>query len=424
MARFGRDLVRSLTQPAFAEDVRRVGMLAGSMPARKEQEERTARLEKGLFGLEQMAASGDLTPEMYQEALGSYANMITDDESAQKIRETMNRVQVDVEATAQFEAGVEINNIREKMYDVLNNEKLPQAERDRQLGQLQVEANEAAKQGRVDPMQVGNLMREVAQDIFQRTQQQKQAERVAQTHQITLDEAEMRVERFNRWKAQGWFEDLKLQVEGDALRDQQRASEIRSSGMTKDQFLAKYGQENLYLYEQVQEEALLRRNRIAEATAEAKTGKFDYSKEDLIKLGFTEAEADYLKDTAKPKDAHEAVIKRIAQVPKATKPNAAMVQKIADALLNDVMIKNDLNYRRTDDIKEGEAIASRLAFKVQELMGQGMTFDKAISEAVEENPEAEGKSPKEPKDQKEDETRGELEGLMEAVISGQPLTGG
>ena len=396
MARFGRDIVRSLTQPAFAEDVRRVGMLAGSMPARKEQEERTARLEKGLFGLEQMAASGDLDPEMYQEALGSYANMITDDESAQKIRETMNRVQADVEATAQFEAGVEINSIREDMYDVLNNEKLPQAERDRQLSELQTKANEAAKQGRVDPMQVGNLMREVAQDIFQRTQQQKQAERVSQTHQITLDEAEMRVQRFERWKAQGWFEELQMEVQGQALRDQQRASEIRSSGMTKDQFLAKYGQENLYLYEQVQEETLLRRNRIAEATAEAKKGKFGYSKEDLTGLGFTEAEADYLKDTATPKDAHAAVIKRIAQIPKATKPNAAMVQKIADALLNDVMTKNDLNYRRTDDIKEGEAIASRLAFKVQELMGQGKSFDVAMSEAVENDSKAEGKGSKEP----------------------------
>ena len=390
------------------------------MPARKEKAEKTARLEKGLFGLEQMAASGDLTPEMYREALGSYANMITDDESAQKIRETMNRVQADVKATGQFEAGVEINNIREKMYDVLNNKKLPQAEVDRQLAELQAEANEAAKQGRVDPMQVGNLMREVAQNVFQRNEQKKQAQRVAETHQITLDEAEMRVERFNRWKAQGWFEELQMEVQGQALKDQKIASEIRRSGMTKDQFLTKYGQNNLYLYEQVQEEVLLRRNRIVDAT----TGKFDYSIEELTALGFTEEEAKYLKDDSNPKDAHKAVIARISRVPTATKPNAAMVQKIADALLNDVMIKNKLNYRRTDDIKEGEAIASRLAFEVQELMGQGKSFEVAISEAFEENPEAEGKGPKEPKDQKEDETRGELEGLMEAVISGQPLTGG
>lgn len=390
MATFSRELLRSLAQPAFQESLFTAARNLGAAPARKQQEERTARLEKGLFSLEQMAASGQLTPEVYQEALGEYANMITDDASSQKIRETMNRVQADVQSTARFEAGVEINNIREEMYDALNDDQLPQAERDRRLRELQVEANEAAKQGRVDPMQVGNLMREVSQNVFQRNEQKKQAQRVAQTHQITLDEAEMRVERFDRWKAQGWFDELKLQVEGDALRDQQRAGEIRSSGMTKDQFLAKYGQENLYLYEQVQEETLLRRNRIAEATAEAKTGKFDYSEEQLAELGFTSAEAKYLIESAKPKDAHAAVIKRIAQVPKATKPNAAMVQTIADALLNDVMIKNKLNYRRTDDIKKGEAIASRLAFKVQELMGQGMTFDKAISQAVEENPEAEG----------------------------------
>ncbi len=415
MARFGRDLVRSLTQPAFMEDVRQAGMLVGSMPARKEKAEKTARLEKGLFGLEQMAASGDLTPEMYQEAMGSYANMITDDASAQKIRETMSRVQTDVQATAQFEAGVEINGIREKMYDVLNNEKLPQAERDRQLGELQVEANESAKQGRVDPMQVGNLMREVAQDIFQRTEQKKQAERVAQNHNITLDEATMRVERFERWKAQGWFENLQMEVQGAALRDQQRASEIRSSGMTKEQFLAKYGQENSYLYEQVQEETLLRRNRIADATAESKKGKFDYSKEDLAGLGFTETEASYLIDTATPKDAHAAVIKRIAQIPKATKPNAAMVQKIADALLNDVMIKNDLNYRRTDDITEGEAIASRLAFKVQELMGQGVTFDRAISEAVEGDSGAEGGDTKDSEVIDVDDTQEQLAKLLKKM---------
>lgn len=390
MARFGRSLVQSLTQPAFLDDVRQAGMLVGSMPERKEKAEKTAKLEKGLFGLKQMAAMGDVTPEMYQEALGSYANLITDDESAQKIRETMNLVQADVKATAQFEAGVEINNIRERMYDVLNSEDLPQAERDKRLGELQAEANEAAKQGRVDPMQVGNLMREVAQDVFQRNQQKEQAARVAQTHQITLDEAAMRVERFNRWKAQGWFDDLKLQVEAGALRDQQRATEIRRSGMTKDQFLAKYGQENLYLYEQVQEETLLRRNRIADATNEAKTGKFDYSIEELTELGFTKEEAKYLKDDSNPKDAHKAVISRISKIPTVTKPNAAMVQKIADALLNDVMTKNNLKYRKTEDVKEGEAIASRLAFEVQEIMGQGKSFEIAISEAFEKNPKAEG----------------------------------
>ena len=47
MARFGRELVRSLTQPAFLEDVRRVGMLAGSMPQRKrEEEEKQERLAR------------------------------------------------------------------------------------------------------------------------------------------------------------------------------------------------------------------------------------------------------------------------------------------------------------------------------------------------------------------------------------------
>jgi hypothetical protein len=44
MARFGRDLVRSLTQPAFADQVSNVGMLIGSMPSRQREEE--ARQER------------------------------------------------------------------------------------------------------------------------------------------------------------------------------------------------------------------------------------------------------------------------------------------------------------------------------------------------------------------------------------------
>ena len=44
MARFGRDLVRSLTQPAYMDEVSGVGMLIGSMPGRQREEE--ARQER------------------------------------------------------------------------------------------------------------------------------------------------------------------------------------------------------------------------------------------------------------------------------------------------------------------------------------------------------------------------------------------
>lgn len=47
MARFGRDIVRSLTQPAFADQVSNVGMLLGGLPGeRREQEARQDRLQR------------------------------------------------------------------------------------------------------------------------------------------------------------------------------------------------------------------------------------------------------------------------------------------------------------------------------------------------------------------------------------------
>jgi len=97
MARFGRNLLGDLANPAFAGGLIPAGQQLASAPRRREEARRTQQLQKGLLGLEQMAASGQLTPEMYQEALGSYSNLITDDKSAQLVRETMRRVQSDVE---------------------------------------------------------------------------------------------------------------------------------------------------------------------------------------------------------------------------------------------------------------------------------------------------------------------------------------
>lgn len=47
MARFGKDIVRSLTQPAFANQVSNVGMLLGGLPgAKREEEARQERLQR------------------------------------------------------------------------------------------------------------------------------------------------------------------------------------------------------------------------------------------------------------------------------------------------------------------------------------------------------------------------------------------
>lgn len=378
MARFGRNLLGDLANPAFAGGLFTAGQQLASAPRRREEARRTQQLQKGLLGLEQMAASGQLTPEMYQEALGSYSNLITDDKSAQLIRETMGRVSEDVRGASQFEAGVEINAIRERMYEVARSE-LPEAEKNRRLAELQVEANQAAKEGRLDPMEVGNLLRSVKQDMFAREQQNLEAQRVAERHQITLEEAEMRVEKFNRWRDQGWFEELKTNVEGQILTDQQLKTDARGKQLSREQFVQQYGSDKSYLYDEIEAENLEIANRISDAREMQKSGKFTYSDDELNALGFNSVEIKALRDSP-ARDANAAVLRRVSQIPTVTKPNAAMVARIADALLIDVMTEEDLDFDETDDLAKGKAIASKRALKVQELMMQGKTFEEAIAD--------------------------------------------
>lgn len=93
MATFGKDFVRSATQPAYLQGLFTAAQGLGSAPRRRREEEKAATLQKGLFGLEQGALAGDLTPEMYREAVGSYtALMQQNPEQADEIRKSLARV--------------------------------------------------------------------------------------------------------------------------------------------------------------------------------------------------------------------------------------------------------------------------------------------------------------------------------------------
>jgi len=82
MARFGQGFLNALTQPSYGQGLFQLGGAIGGAPAanaarkKAEEEERRKRgLTGGLLGLEQMAASGQLDPAMYREAVGSLANL-------------------------------------------------------------------------------------------------------------------------------------------------------------------------------------------------------------------------------------------------------------------------------------------------------------------------------------------------------------
>jgi uncharacterized protein YoaH (UPF0181 family) len=335
-----------------------------------------------------MAASGELTPEMYQEAMGSYANMITDDESAQRIRETMNRVQTDVQATAQFEGGAAINAIRDRMYDVVNNSNLPDPEKTKRLGELQIEANTIAKENNLDPMVIGNLGRTVRQDMFEKNQQREQAKRVAKQFEITQEQAEMAVARFRQWEKDVDFQNLANEVTAQMNQDLLLKSQIRNGTVSREEFLQANPNKS-YLYDEIEAENVEMQNRLTDAKNKRDAGGFNYTDEELKSIGYKPEEIKMLREAAKinPVAAHEYIIKRVNKIPQTRKLNAAMLGRISDALLVDIMDQKKpgklygetkiYSYENKDDLAEARAIAAKGAIRVEELMAEGMTFGEA-----------------------------------------------
>jgi hypothetical protein len=97
MARFGRELVRSLTQPAFMEDVRRAGMLAGSMPQRRrEEEEKQERLarENEIFKIYEqgLRSSEDANVAGITAATGKLSGMLTEAQDESVRSDLMSKI--------------------------------------------------------------------------------------------------------------------------------------------------------------------------------------------------------------------------------------------------------------------------------------------------------------------------------------------
>lgn len=117
MARFGSDFVRAATQPAFTQGLFTASAGLGSAPRRRREEKQAASLQKGLFGLEQSALAGELTPEMYKEAVGSYtALMQQNPEQADEIKKSLARVGAFVREQDKTQKSIgakrKINNLR------------------------------------------------------------------------------------------------------------------------------------------------------------------------------------------------------------------------------------------------------------------------------------------------------------------------
>ena len=145
MARFGKSFVQAATQPAYLEGLFTAAQQMGAAPGRRRQAQKAANLQKGLFGLEQSALAGDLTPEMYKEAVGSYtALMQQNPEQADEIRKSLARVGASVreqdKAQKKVTAVNQLSAIETEYTKIYSDPSLDTAERDAKATALRTRA--------------------------------------------------------------------------------------------------------------------------------------------------------------------------------------------------------------------------------------------------------------------------------------------
>lgn len=144
MARFGRGFLQAATQPAYLGGLFTAAQNIGAAPARQRAAQQQASLDKGLFGLEQMALSGELTPEMYKEAVGSYTQLMRQNpQASQEIRESLGRVGASVrqqsKQQSQIAAKTKLENLKQAAVAVQMSELSPQQKQEN-LARFRVEA--------------------------------------------------------------------------------------------------------------------------------------------------------------------------------------------------------------------------------------------------------------------------------------------
>lgn len=328
MAKFSQAFLQGLLQPSFSQGMFDLGSTIGGIPAArkaKEKERKAAALQKGLFGLEQMATSGDLTPEMLEEARGSYANLIAENqEAAKEVRSTFKTIQQDMDTQSQKTAAAKINKLSDTLRATLKDEKMPPQQKAAKVASLQQEMNQAAKDLSFSQQTaVGQLSDTIARQIAtdQRVAQsaensQQRHEEWAATANVREAQAKHSLLKFEEYEARGDIRAAEDEAKRLNLSYQEAVNLYRKGGdKAKAAFLKRNpGQDDLW--EQAEEEDVIRQAQLSDAREKVRSGTFDYTEADLKDLGLNEKQIKSVQGLAnnkRPKQANSQVGKYIVE---------------------------------------------------------------------------------------------------------------
>ncbi len=354
MAKFGRGFVNAATNPAFLGGMMDAFGKIGATPRRRREAEEQERMAQGLFGMEEAVKAGKVSPELYQTMRSAYGGKITP-KNEKYVRGRLD----DIQEQASFNSKAEISSIREQMYAVVNSN-LPDPEKRAQLRDLQEKANQAAQMGRVDPMAVGQLTRDVQKDVFTQQQKADQAQRIAEDHKVNMEKATYVLEKMEEYRSRGWLRDLDAQVKGAQLKEADMRTFLKDTGVSREVAKKRYGAAGEAMWDTLDLERKEHEVRVLDAENKKKTGEFNYTDEELISIGFTQEQLKFLRNSP-PASAHSAVIAKIKTPVNTNNLSAAAQSNIAKAIEHRIMTAYGLNYKRSADVAKGKALAAQQA---------------------------------------------------------------
>jgi hypothetical protein len=374
MAKFSQAFLQGLLQPSFSQGMFDLGATIGGIPAArkaKAKEKEAAALQKGLFGLEQMAAAGELTPEMLEEARGSYAALIKENqEAAKEVRSTFKGIQQDMNTQAQKTAASKINKLAERLRTTLKDDSLTPQEKADRTATIQQDMNQAAKELSFSQQRaVGELSNTIARQVVTDERAEEADKRAKEKHQEWVDTANVR-------EAQAEYSLIKFQEyeeRGDIRQAEDEADRLdivykaatnayrKSGDKSKEEFLERFpGQEDLW--EQAKEEDVIRKAQLADAREKVRLGKFDYTEADLKDMGLTESQISAvqgLADNNRPKQANSQVMTYIVEnAATPSLPSASLAKIFVTAAEQAIIDAGDYGYINEKEQKEIDRLAA------------------------------------------------------------------
>jgi len=349
MAKFSQTFLQGLLQPSFSQGMFDLGAAIGDIPAArkaKEKERKAAGLQKGLFGLEQMATSGQLTPEMLEEARGSYANLIAETpEAAKDIRSTLKSVTGEIKEQGKKQKAAEILTLQDELRQVASS-KLPPEKKAEQAAVLQQKIREAAKDLSFSEQQAlgarsEQIARSAAQDrraneSFENTQ--KRFDEWAEGADLREAEREIALDRVEQYWENGFIREAEREEAAmrAALPQAKQLYAVASGDennlkKAKEAFLKNNPNMEL-VWEAAEQQVVKGRADLARSRDAMKSTKFNYTDSDLKEMGLSDSQITTVKSQPTNVSKNNLVYQTIkANLTKGDLPSATLANLFVKA---------------------------------------------------------------------------------------------